>query len=349
MCRPKARAVQVDAHKSAVLLIRIVHRLEAIGHSGIIHEYVDAAVLCDYGIGKAADRAGISHVERLELRAVARLSKRTSGRAAVFLDNFCDDHRGACLCQGARDFEADASAGAGDNSNSILQTEFLEIHKCSSVVRCPVCCCSGEFSSPDGGVKPPLYQTLLLRVSFFVACEESRSFAKFTLSEANGRRMTCHSERSEESAFGCGRAALWYRFPVPHSSNLTREPGMRAIATLGGQIQRTAKAIAWLRANYVKPLRLEELGEVASMGMSTLHHHFRALTAMSPLHYQKQLRLQAARERMLIEGLDAASAAFNVGYESASQFNREYKRFFGQPPMRDVKSRRLAGSAAVTD
>ena len=121
------------------------------------------------------------------------------------------------------------------------------------------------------------------------------------------------------------------------------------IATLGDQSQRTAKAVAWLRANYAKPLRLEELAEVARMGMSTLHHHFRALTAMSPLQFQKQLRLQAARERMLIEGLDAASAAFDVGYESASQFNREYKRFFGQPPMRDIKVRRLAGSAAVSD
>jgi AraC-like DNA-binding protein len=82
---------------------------------------------------------------------------------------------------------------------------------------------------------------------------------------------------------------------------------------------RTAKAIAWLRANYTKPLRVEELAEVARMGMSTLHHHFRALTAMSPLQYQKQLRLVAARERMLVEGIDAASAAFEVGYESASQ------------------------------
>ena len=124
---------------------------------------------------------------------------------------------------------------------------------------------------------------------------------------------------------------------------------LRAIATLGDQSQRTAKAVAWLRANYAKPLRLEELAEVARIGMSTLHHHFRALTAMSPLQFQKQLRLQAARERMLIEGLDAASAAFDVGYESASQFNREYKRFFGQPPMRDIKVRRLAGSAAVSD
>jgi AraC-like DNA-binding protein len=115
---------------------------------------------------------------------------------------------------------------------------------------------------------------------------------------------------------------------------------LRAIATLGDQSHRTAKAIAWLRVNYAKPLRVEELAEIARMGMSTLHHHFRALTAMSPLQYQKQLRLVAARERMLIEGLDAASAAFEVGYESASQFNREYKRFFGQPPMRDIRTLR---------
>jgi len=77
---------------------------------------------------------------------------------------------------------------------------------------------------------------------------------------------------------------------------------------------------------------------MAQMGVSTLHHHFRSLTAMSPLQYQKHLRLHVARERMLADGLDAASAAFEVGYESASQFNREYSRFFGQPPMRDIKS-----------
>lgn len=124
---------------------------------------------------------------------------------------------------------------------------------------------------------------------------------------------------------------------------------LRAIATLGDQSHRTAKAIAWLRANYTRPLRVEELADVARMGMSTLHHHFRALTAMSPLQYQKQLRLVAARERMLIEGLDAASAAFEVGYESASQFNREYKRFFGQPPMRDIKSRRLTELSAIRE
>jgi AraC-like DNA-binding protein len=113
---------------------------------------------------------------------------------------------------------------------------------------------------------------------------------------------------------------------------------LRAVATLGDQSHRTAKAVAWITANYAKPLYLEELAQIASMGVSTLHHHFRMLTAMSPLQYQKQLRLQSARSLMLNNGLDAASAAFEVGYESATQFNREYSRFFGQPPMRDIRA-----------
>jgi len=84
---------------------------------------------------------------------------------------------------------------------------------------------------------------------------------------------------------------------------------------------------------FAKPLRVEELARLASMGVSTLHHHFRMLTSMSPLQYQKQLRLQSARNLMMNNGLDAASAAFEVGYESTTQFNREYSRFFGQPPI----------------
>jgi AraC-like DNA-binding protein len=119
---------------------------------------------------------------------------------------------------------------------------------------------------------------------------------------------------------------------------------LRSIATLGDQSHRTAKAIAWIKVNFAKPLRVEDLAQIAGMGLSTLHHHVRALTAMSPLQYQKQLRLQAARGRMLVDGLDAASAAFEVGYESASQFNREYSRFFGQPPMRDIRTLRTPGA-----
>ena len=123
---------------------------------------------------------------------------------------------------------------------------------------------------------------------------------------------------------------------------------LRAIATKGDLSHRTARAIAWLRANYTKPLRMEELAAAARMGVSTLHHQFRALTAMSPLQYQKQLRLQAARQRMLMDGIDATNAAYEVGYESVSQFSREYSRFFGQPPMRDVKALRDGKTVAIS-
>lgn len=121
---------------------------------------------------------------------------------------------------------------------------------------------------------------------------------------------------------------------------------LRAMASLDAHSRGTAKAVTWLRRNYMKPFSVEQLASVAGMGSSTLHHHFRAMTSMSPLQFQKQLRLFAARERMLTEGLDATRAAFEVGYESASQFTREYKRLFGQPPMKDVKARRLGSGSS---
>lgn len=124
---------------------------------------------------------------------------------------------------------------------------------------------------------------------------------------------------------------------------------LRAIATLGDQSHRTAKAIAWIKANYTKPLRVEKVAQAAGMAVSTLHHHFRALTAMSPLQYQKQIRLQAARARMLADNVDAATVAFEVGYESASQFSREYSRLFGQPPIRDVAKLRSPNAPRTGD
>jgi AraC-like DNA-binding protein len=118
---------------------------------------------------------------------------------------------------------------------------------------------------------------------------------------------------------------------------------LRAIATSGDLVQRTARAISWLRANFTKPLHVEELANTARMGVSTLHHQFRALTSMSPLQYQKMLRLQTARERMLMDGLDATTAAYEVGYESISQFSREYSRCFGLPPIRDIRALKSDG------
>jgi AraC-like DNA-binding protein len=115
---------------------------------------------------------------------------------------------------------------------------------------------------------------------------------------------------------------------------------LRLIASAGSQSHQIARAIDWLKVNFTQPLRIDDLAEQARMSTSTFHHHFRSMTALSPLQYQKQLRLQEARRLMLAERVDAANAAFQVGYESPSQFSREYNRLFGAPPLRDISKLR---------
>jgi len=115
---------------------------------------------------------------------------------------------------------------------------------------------------------------------------------------------------------------------------------LRQIAAAGSQSQQIARAIDWLKGNFTRPLRIDDLAAQARMSTSTFHHHFRSMTALSPLQFQKQLRLQEARRLMLAERVDAATAAFQVGYESPSQFSREYNRLFGAPPLRDITTLR---------
>ena len=98
------------------------------------------------------------------------------------------------------------------------------------------------------------------------------------------------------------------------------------------------KAINWIKKNFKKPIKIEELAKITSMSVSSLHHKFKNVTTMGPLQYQKHLRLQEARRLLLIEDMDAATASFKVGYESPSQFSREYKRLFGAPPLEDIKN-----------
>ena len=104
---------------------------------------------------------------------------------------------------------------------------------------------------------------------------------------------------------------------------------------------RIARAVRWLNGRFTEPLRIEDMARAVHMSSSSLHHHFKAVTAMSPLQYQKRLRLQEARRLLLSESLDAATAGHRVGYESASQFSREYGRLFGTPPARDLQRMRL--------
>ena len=123
---------------------------------------------------------------------------------------------------------------------------------------------------------------------------------------------------------------------------------LRQIASAGSPSHQIARAIDWLKSNFTRPLRIDDLAAQVHMSASTFHHHFRALTAMSPLQFQKWLRLNEARRLMLTEHLDAATAAFRVGYESPSQFSREYRRLFGEPPLRDITNlRKMAAHVRV--
>ena len=127
---------------------------------------------------------------------------------------------------------------------------------------------------------------------------------------------------------------LWRLLTGPDGARLLR------VSMGEGQGGRVAKAVAWLRRHFADPLRIEVLAERVGMSESSLHHHFKAVTNMTPMQYQKQLRLYEARRLMLAEGLDVGEAGFNVGYQSPSQFSREYRRFYGLSPARDIEALR---------
>jgi AraC-like DNA-binding protein len=123
---------------------------------------------------------------------------------------------------------------------------------------------------------------------------------------------------------------------------------LRHMALASSQSHQVGQAIDWIKHHYAQPLRIEHLAGMANMSMSSLHHHFKAITAMTPMQYQKLLRLQEARRLMLVEQIDAGTAGYRVGYASESQFSREYSRQFGRAPMRDVGQVRaqLSGASA---
>ncbi|MFC0338903.1 Helix-turn-helix domain-containing protein [Kushneria avicenniae] len=121
---------------------------------------------------------------------------------------------------------------------------------------------------------------------------------------------------------------------------------LRQIASIDGHGFRISKAVDWIRAHYAQPMQIEHLAAMARMSTPSFYHHFRQLTTLSPLQYQKRLRLDEARRLMLTEQLDAANAAFQVGYESPSQFSREYSRAFGAPPKSDIQKLRSQARAS---
>ena len=131
---------------------------------------------------------------------------------------------------------------------------------------------------------------------------------------------------------------------------LLRSPAGVRVAQIGLEdsgMNGVAKAVSWLRANFSQPVKVEELAELAHMSVSSFHQHFKSVTSMSPLQYQKTLRLQEARRLMLSTMMDASTACWHVGYLSASQFSREYGRFFGSAPTKDIARLREQGFTAA--
>ncbi|MEZ5580483.1 MAG: helix-turn-helix domain-containing protein [Candidatus Competibacteraceae bacterium] len=125
---------------------------------------------------------------------------------------------------------------------------------------------------------------------------------------------------------------------VYHLLTSEQGPRLRHITSIGNHGYRIARAIDWLKDHFNQRLRIEDLANQAGLSTSAFHNHFRAVTAMSPLQFQKKMRLNEARRLMLTEHMEAATAAYEVGYDSPSQFSREYSRQFGVPPMRDIKN-----------
>ncbi|HEX8471800.1 MAG TPA: AraC family transcriptional regulator [Brevundimonas sp.] len=137
------------------------------------------------------------------------------------------------------------------------------------------------------------------------------------------------------------REILWRLLAGEHGAMV------RQIGAEDGRLGRVRRVIRSLRQDYAKPIRIEDLAELAGMSETSLHRHFKAVTSMSPLQFQKQVRLQEARNRLLGQGGDVAGVGFAVGYDSPSQFSREYSRQFGRPPGRDLERLRADPTLAM--
>src|SRR5271165_1606601 len=215
----------------------------------------------------------------------------------------------------------------------------------AGLLRCATRCCPDHASQPLRTL--PCSKTRHRSPQDCRAGLEGLS-ARSASSSRKARRLRHSSGREHRERFdqvnGVSRTTRRYRIARPTCGDeilirLLRSPIGIRVAQMGfaeSSVNRVAKAISWLRANYSQPMKVEELAELVHMSVSSFHEHFKSVTSMSPLHYQKVLRLQEARRLMLSTMMDAGTACQQVGYLSASQFSREYSRFFGSAPTKDI-------------
>ncbi|MDX6667783.1 MAG: hypothetical protein QOK04_1163, partial [Solirubrobacteraceae bacterium] len=164
------------------------------------------------------------------------------------------------------------------------------------------------------------------------------SDASPALIDAIGRLLALLDAPEDAAALAAGveREVLWRLLTGPQGTIV------RQIGLADSRLAHLARAIRWIRVHYNETLRVEELAALATMSVSSFHRHFRTVTAMTPIQFQKQIRLREARARLLAEPGDITGVGFAVGYDSASQFSREYRRMFGVPPSRDALALRDA-------
>jgi AraC-like DNA-binding protein len=164
------------------------------------------------------------------------------------------------------------------------------------------------------------------------------SDASPALIDAIGRLLALLDAPEDAAALAAGveREVLWRLLTGPQGTTV------RQIGLADSRLAHLARAIRWIRSHYNETLRVEELAALATMSVSSFHRHFRAVTSMTPIQFQKQIRLREARARLLVEPGDVTGVAFAVGYDSPSQFSREYRRMFGVPPSRDALALREA-------
>jgi AraC-like DNA-binding protein len=163
------------------------------------------------------------------------------------------------------------------------------------------------------------------------------------LLDAIGRLLGLLEAPADAAALAGGveREILWRLITGPQGAIV------RQIGLADSRLTHLARAIAWIRSHYDQTLRVEQLAALATMSVTSFHRHFRALTSMTPIQFQKQIRLHEARARLLTEPGDVAGVGFTVGYESPSQFSREYRRMFGVPPSRDALALRVAAAPSI--
>jgi AraC-like DNA-binding protein len=167
------------------------------------------------------------------------------------------------------------------------------------------------------------------------------SDASGALIDAIGRLLALLDAPADAAALAAGveREVLWRLITGPQGTTV------RQIGLADSRLAHLARAIGWIRGHYNETLRVEQLAALATMSVSSFHRHFRAVTSMTPIQYQKQIRLREARARLLAEPGDVAGVGFAVGYDSPSQFSREYRRLFGRPPSRDALTLREAAAS----